>query len=184
MIDLSKVRIYGFLLVAGFLCLSLLAAGQVPAADRGNPGGARGDGGPAQLCDGPTSRHWSERGGPGAGQHGRRLWHALRQLDLTAAEKAAIHDISIALRKDEIKKRAELKIAAMEFREYLRKDSVDMNVVESQVKKLEGFKTAMMLSAIKAREDIKSKLTPDQRKKFVELMRDAHQGRLHGQQAG
>ena len=122
--------------------------------------------------------------GRDAGHHGRRLWHALRQLDLTAAQKAAIHDINIALRKDEIKKRAELKIAAMEFREYLRKDSVDMSVVESQVKKIEGFKTAMMLNAIKAREEIKSKLTPDQRKKFVELMRDAHQDHLQGHRAG
>jgi Spy/CpxP family protein refolding chaperone len=72
----------------------------------------------------------------------------------------------------------------MEFHEYLRKDSVDMSEVESQVKKIEGFKTAMMLNAIKAREEIKSKLTPDQRKKFIELMRDAHQGHLHGHQAG
>jgi Spy/CpxP family protein refolding chaperone len=184
MINIIRVRMYVFLLVAGFLCLGLTAVAQSSAADRGYPDGVKGDGDTMQQCDGPTSHHWSERGVPGAGHHGRHLWHALRQLDLSVAQKAAIHEISIALRKDEIKKRAELEIAAMEFREYLRKDSVEMSVVESQVKKIEGFKTAMKLNAIKAREEIKSKLTPDQRKKFVELMRDAHQGHLHGQPAG
>jgi Spy/CpxP family protein refolding chaperone len=184
MINVIRVRLYGFIIAAGFLCLSLIAAGQSSAADKGYADGVKGGGDTVQQCDGPTSHHWSESGRPGAGHHGRHLWHALKQLDLSAAQKAAIHDISIALRKDEIKKRAELKIAAMEFREYLRKDSVDMSVVESQVKKIEGFKSAMKLNAIKAREDIKSKLTPDQRKKFVELMRDAHQGHLHGHQAG
>jgi len=184
MINVLRVRMYGFLLAAGFLSLSLIAGAQVSAADKGYPDGVKGDGDPVQHCDGPASHHWSETGGPGAGHHGRRIWHALKQLDLTAAQKAAIHDISIALRKDEIKKRADLKIASTEFREYLRKDSVDMSAVESQVKKIEGFKTAMMLNAIKAREEIKSKLTPDQRKKFIELMRDAHQGHMHGHQAG
>ena len=184
MINMIRVRMYGFFLVAVFLCLGLTAVAQSSAADKGYADGVKGGGDTMQQCDGPISHHWSESGRPGTGRHGRHLWHALKQLDLSAAQKAAIHDISIALRKDEIKKRAELKIAAMEFREYLRKESVDMSVVESQVKKIEGFKTAMMLNAIKAREDIKSKLTPDQRKKFVELMRDAHQGRLHGQQAG
>ena len=184
MINVIRVRMYGFLLAAGFLCLGLIAAAQVSAADKGYPMESRET---AILCSSVMGRHHIiglKAGGPGAGHHGRRIWHALKQLDLTAAQKAAIHDISIALRKDEIKKRADLKIASMEFREYLRKDSVDMSAVESQVKKIEGFKTAMMLNAIKAREEIKSKLTPDQRKKFIELMRDAHQGHLHGHQAG
>ena len=184
MSNVLRIRMYGFIIAAGFLCLGLLAVGQVSAADKGYADGVKGGGDTMQQCDGPTSHHWSESGRPGAGRHGHHLWHALRQLDLSVAQKAAIHDISIALRKDEIKKRAELKIAAMEFREYLRKDNADMSVVESQVKRIEGFKTAMKLSAIKAREEIKSKLTPEQRKKFVELMRDAHQGHLHGQQAG
>jgi Spy/CpxP family protein refolding chaperone len=184
MINVIRARMYGFIIAAGFFCLSLVAVAQVSAAGKGYPDGVRGDSDPVQQCDGPASHHWSESGSPGAGHHGHRLWHALKQLDLTAAQKAAIHDIRIALKKDEIKKRADLKIASMEFREYLRKDSVDMSAVESQVKKIEGFKTAMMLNAIKAREDIKSKLTPDQRKKLIELMRDAHQGHIRGHQAG
>jgi Spy/CpxP family protein refolding chaperone len=184
MINVIRVRMFGFLLAAGFLCLSLMTVAQVSAADKGYPDGVKGDGDPVQHCDGPASHRWPERGKESTGHHGHRLWHALRQLDLTDAQKAAIHDISIALRKDEIKKRSDLKIASMEFHEYLQGDSVDMSAVESQVKKIEGFKTAMKLNAIKAREDIKSKLTPDQRKKFFELMRDAHQGHMHGHQAG
>lgn len=184
MINVIRVRMYGFIIAAGFFCLSLMAVMQVSAADKGYSDGVKGDSNPVQHCDGPASHHWSERGREGTGHFGYRLRHALKQLDLTAAQKAAIHDIRIALKKDEIKKRADLKIASMEFREYLRKDSVDMSAVESQVKKIEGFKTAMKLNAIKAREEIKSKLTPDQRKKLVELMRDSHQGHIREHQEG
>jgi protein CpxP len=184
MINVIQVRMYGFLLAAGFLCLSLIAGAQVYAAGKGYPDAFKGDGDPVQHCDGPGAHQWSDGGRPGAGHCGQRMWRALKQLDLTDAQKTAIHDISVALKKDEIKKRADLKIASVEFREYLSKDSVDMGAVESQIKKIEGFKTAMMLKAIKAREEIKSKLTPDQRKKFIELMRDAHQGRQHGHRAG
>ena len=73
-----------------------------------------------------------------------------------------------------IQKRADIKIAKIELRERLHKDSVDMSAVESQVKKIEGLKTAMMLDAIKVHEEIKAKLTPDQRKKLTELMHKSH----------
>ncbi|HUL00130.1 MAG TPA: hypothetical protein VLX29_04665, partial [Nitrospirota bacterium] len=73
-----------------------------------------------------------------------------------------------------IQKRADIKIARIDLREQLHKDSVDMGAVEAQVKKIEGLKTAMIINAIKAREEIKSKLTPDQLKKLTELMQKSH----------
>jgi Spy/CpxP family protein refolding chaperone len=68
-----------------------------------------------------------------------------------------------------IRKKADLKIARLELRELLHKEPVDMNAVEAQAKKTEGLRTAMLLDAIKAREEVKSKLTPEQRKKLREL---------------
>ena len=127
-----------------------------------------------QMCHGPRMgaeerRYWMHD----------RMWHALKRLDLADAQKASIHKIRISMMKDMIQKKADLKIAKLELREQLRKDSVDMSAVEAQVKKLEGLKTAMMLNAIKAREEIKSTLTPDQRKKLSELMHASRIDRSH-----
>jgi Spy/CpxP family protein refolding chaperone len=45
-----------------------------------------------------------------------------------------------------------------------------MNAVEAKVKQLEAMKTEMQLSHIKAMEECKAKLTPEQRKKFREMI--------------
>ena len=183
MANVRRVKMYGVLVAAGFYCLSLIAVMPASAADKVSPDGVKRDSKPMQHCDGQASHHCSEKGGKDTCHHDHRMWHALKQLDLTTAQKTAISDIVAALKKDEIQKRADLEIASMELRKSLREDRVDMSAVESQVKKIEGLKTAMMLGAIKAREGIKSKLTADQRKKFVELMRDAHPCHTRGRQA-
>jgi len=67
-------------------------------------------------------------------------------------------------------KRADLKIAELVLREQLHNEPVAMKTVESQVKTIEGLKAAMLLNAIKAREEVRSILTPGQRKKLAELM--------------
>ncbi len=106
----------------------------------------------------------------------RRLWHALREIDLTDSQKTSIHQIRISLMKDMIQKRADLQIARLELREQLRKDAVDMAAVEAKVKKLAMMKTDIILNGIKAQEKIKASLTPEQRKKLAELMEKPHWG--------
>jgi Spy/CpxP family protein refolding chaperone len=133
-----------------------------------------------QQCDRPQMYRGSRMGLEDRGHWMHNsMWHALKRLDLTETQKASIHQIRISMMKDMIQKRADLKIAKLELREQLRKDSVEMSAVESQVKKLEGLKTAMMLNVIKAREEIKSTLTPDQRKKLSELMHASGRDRSH-----
>ena len=112
-----------------------------------------------------------------------RMRHALKQIDLTESQKTAIHQIRISLKKDMIMKRADLKIAKLELREQLRKEPVDMSTVESQVKKLEGLKTEMILNAIKAGEEIRSTLTTEQRKKLAELLQLSRRS-YHGAHPG
>jgi Spy/CpxP family protein refolding chaperone len=117
------------------------------------------------ACRGP-------RKGPGDGQSRmhNRVRHALMQLDLTEAQKTAIHQIRLSLKKNMILNRADLKLAKLELHEQLRTDAVNMGTVELQVNKIEGLKTAVKLNAIKAREEIKSTLTPEQRKKLSEIL--------------
>jgi len=112
------------------------------------------------------------------------MWRALKQLNLTDAQKTAIHDIRVTLKKRMIEEGADLRIAKIELREQLRKDSVEMSAVEAQLKKVENIRTAMKLDAIKARMEIKNKLTPDQRKKLAELMKNPWQGNVQRPQKG
>jgi len=83
--------------------------------------------------------------------------------------------------KNMIRKKADLRIARVELRELLHKEPVDMTAVESQVKKMENLRSSVILDNIKARQEIKSKLTPDQRKKLKELIRNSkrHESRMH-----
>ncbi|HUI45364.1 MAG TPA: hypothetical protein VL122_05170 [Nitrospirota bacterium] len=49
-----------------------------------------------------------------------------------------------------VQKRADLQITTVELGGQFHKDNVDMNVVEARGKKVERFKTSMMLNKIKA----------------------------------
>jgi len=129
-----------------------------------------------QACHGPQSG-WKKK------HHGMRgrIRYALKQLDLTDAQKASIHQIRLSTKKDMIQKRADLKIARLELREKLRTDKVEIAAVESQVKKVEGLRSSLMLDRIKAFEQIKSTLTPEQRKKFADIMQDPGMQDFHGE---
>jgi Spy/CpxP family protein refolding chaperone len=168
--EVNKIQKFGLFLAAGLFCLGLTTGVQASAADKGSPDDGRTFDCPGQPCSGPAAHHWSDHGK--AGRHldrGRHLERALKQLDLTAAQKASIREIRTTMQKVMIQKRADLKTARLELREQLRKDTVNMGAVESQVMKLKGLRSAMMLEAIKSREMIKAALTPDQRKKLADL---------------
>jgi Spy/CpxP family protein refolding chaperone len=95
------------------------------------------------------------------------------KLDLDAKQEKEIREIRSTVLKNMIQKKADLKIARLELRELLHNDPVDMTAVESQVNKMESLRTAMILDGIKTRQEIKSKLTPGQRKKLKELIRNS-----------
>jgi len=69
-----------------------------------------------------------------------------------------------------IRRIADMRNVQIEFKDILSQDPLDMKAVESKVKQLEMMRTEMHLSHIKAIEDVKTKLTPEQRKKFREMI--------------
>jgi Spy/CpxP family protein refolding chaperone len=107
-------------------------------------------------------------------EHG--MWRHLLRLGLDDKQKEAIKDISSRTMKDTIRKRADLLIAALELREILHKDTVDLSAAEAKLKQMESLRTDLRLSHIKAMEEIKANLTPDQRKKLKEDMRKNRRG--------
>lgn len=98
------------------------------------------------------------------------MWKHLMGIGLDEKQQEAIKEIKGRLMKDTIKKRADEHIAGIEMKELLDKDPVDMKAVEAKLKQREAIETDIHLSHIKAMEEVKAKLTPDQRKKMKEMM--------------
>jgi Spy/CpxP family protein refolding chaperone len=68
--------------------------------------------------------------------------------------------------KSRIKQRADLRIAEFELGELIEAEPVDLGRVESQLKAIEGLRTTLRLTLIKAHEQAKGILTPEQRQKL------------------
>ncbi|MFA4918794.1 MAG: periplasmic heavy metal sensor [Thermodesulfovibrionales bacterium] len=97
------------------------------------------------------------------------MWEHLMGLGLDEQQREAIKEIKSKVIKEAIRKRADERIAGVELKELLDKDPVDMKAVEAKLKQIETLKTEMYLSLITATEEVKSKLAPEQRKKFREM---------------
>ncbi|HXX58188.1 MAG TPA: periplasmic heavy metal sensor [Thermodesulfovibrionales bacterium] len=102
------------------------------------------------------------------------MWRHLHGLGLDEKQKAEVREIRNRVMKETVKKRAEAQIARIELKELLDKDPIDMKAVEAKLRQIETLETDMRLSLIKAREEVKSKLTPEQRKKMREMMEPGH----------
>jgi len=94
----------------------------------------------------------------------------LKSLNLDEQQKALIGEIKSRMMKETIRRTADMRIVQIELKDLLSQDPVDMKAVEAKVKQLEMMKTEMHLSHIKAMEECKTKLTPEQRKKFIEMI--------------
>ena len=93
----------------------------------------------------------------------------LMGLNLDEQQKALISEIKSRMMKETIRRTADMRIVQIELKDLLSQDPVDMRAVEAKVKQLETMRTEMHLSHIKAMEDCKAKLTPQQRKKLREM---------------
>jgi Spy/CpxP family protein refolding chaperone len=104
------------------------------------------------------------------------MWKHLMALGLDEKQKEALKALRSKTMKDMVKKKADKQIADIELRDLLDKDTVDMKAVEALAKKKESLKTEMFLAHVKAHEEMKSILTPEQRKKLKEMMGPGHGG--------
>ena len=93
----------------------------------------------------------------------------LMGLGLDEKQKDALKALRSKTMKDIIKKSADKQVAGIELRDLLDKDTVDMKAVEASVKKSESLRTEMFLAHIRAHEEMKSILTPEQRKKLKDM---------------
>lgn len=137
---------------------------------------------PGMMVEGPGMEHGMMGSGMMGGGH--HLWQNLMCLDLDEKQKEAVKDIRNKTMRETIKKRADLQIARLDLRDLLDKEHMDMKAVESKLKTIESLETDIRLSHIKAFEDIRATLTPDQRKKFREMMEKSSMMRGMGMMQG
>lgn len=113
--------------------------------------------------------------GMGSQQDGFMIQN-LKMLGLDDNQMEEIRNIHVAARKDTVKKRADLEVAQLELRDIMRKDAVDVNSAEAKVKQIEAMKSDIKMIHIKALAEVKTKLNPEQRKKFNDMTRDRKPG--------
>jgi len=144
-------------LAAIVAAVSIVALAALAYGDMGGRGM-----GPEMMCgcgmDGQTME---------AGHH---MSKHLMGLNLDEQQKASIGEIKSRIMKESIRRTADIRIVQIELKELLSQEPVDMKAVEAKVKQLEMLKTEMHLSHIKAMQDIKTQLTPEQRKKLREMI--------------
>jgi Spy/CpxP family protein refolding chaperone len=154
-------------LCASFLVL-LFASSSLYAESCGFSGNRRGrdiPGGQGMPMIPPMMHHAMEMrdGIPGPGcLPGKRLM----DLGLDEKQRTAVREIKSGVIKNVIKKEAEIAIAKIELMDILDKDPVDISAAEATLKKIESLITDVHLLYIKEMEAIKTKLTPEQRKKL------------------
>jgi Spy/CpxP family protein refolding chaperone len=91
------------------------------------------------------------------------------ELGLSDEQVKQLRQVFSQATKARIKQRADLRIAEFELGELLEADPVDMGQVEGKLKTIEGLRTTLRLSLIKAHEQAKGILTPEQRQKLEHL---------------
>ena len=112
------------------------------------------------------------RDGTGVGRrHGglkglQNFYARLLHLNLSQEQRTAVRNINVTAMKQIIKNRADLQIAMFELHDILDEDPVNLQQVESRLKTIEKLRSSLHFTIISAREQMKSRLTPEQRKQL------------------
>lgn len=160
------------ILIFGFIVIAALVS-SAQAQMMGSMGEQGGDTPGGYMMGGTRCQEMGMMHGMGCGMmmgDEHPMWKFFANLGLDDKQKDALQALRSKTMKDMIKKLADKQIAALELRDLLSKDPVDMKAVEAAAKKNESLRTEMFLTHVKAHEEMKSILTPDQRKKLKEMV--------------
>ncbi|HXH13335.1 MAG TPA: periplasmic heavy metal sensor [Alphaproteobacteria bacterium] len=150
--------------------------GQPEGATESSPGGMMGmmgqggQGGMGMM--GPQMMRGGMQDRPeGMGMHRPSQMIRLMKQELGLSDEQAKQAKAILsqVMKTNIRQHADLRIAELELQELLEAEPVDMGQIEAKLKAIEGLRTALRLNVIKAHEQVKAMLTPEQLQKLERL---------------
>jgi hypothetical protein len=156
------------------------AAGQQGGRERFGPGGPQGPGG---ELGGWGHRH----GGFGRGERGGRREFGLSRLlsdpdirtkvGISAEQAAKIRQQESAFRKTAIRQRADLEVKRIDLRDLLSADKPDRAAIDSKLQEISASQLAAEKSRVDFRLNTREAITPEQREKLRQALRDRWQGR-------
>ena len=121
------------------------------------------------------------------GGRGMEMWdgaharYVISALGLDDNQSKEVKAVLFKQQKEMIQKRAAIQVARVELREILGKDPVDIKAAETKVQQIASLRAEAAMMHIQGMEDVKAKLTPDQRKKLSEMMQMRGMGPAKGQ---
>jgi Spy/CpxP family protein refolding chaperone len=102
--------------------------------------------------------------GPGMGAgHGAMMLHGL---DLTADQQKKVEAIHERAQRQMIQQQADLRIATMDLQQLMRADSPDKAKIDAQIDRVSQLRAGMQKSHTATLLEVRTLLTPEQRKKF------------------
>jgi Spy/CpxP family protein refolding chaperone len=107
---------------------------------------------------------------------GGGMWKQVMSLGLDDKQKESLKALRSRMMKEMAKRKADKQIAAIEQKDLMDKDPLDLKAVEASAKKNASLSAEMFLAHVKAHEEMKSILTADQRKRLKEMMEDGGHG--------
>jgi len=169
---------YGTSVAVGFiLILSMPTIGQSGMMGQGameQPGAMR-ESPPSGASGmmGSGMMEMRESGGMGGHMGMMEPGHMLRmlktELTLSEGQEKQLQDILYQVTKTTVKQRADVRVAEIELQQLLDTDPIEMGKIEGRLKDIEGLRTALRLNIIKAHEQAKGVLSPEQRQKLEDI---------------
>ena len=101
---------------------------------------------------------------------GSHAMHIVSKLGLDDKQSAEVKTIFQKFHKNMIKKRADIEIGQVELMEILEKDIVDIKAAEAKIRQTASLKADAAMIYIQGIEDVKAKITPDQKKRLTEML--------------
>jgi Spy/CpxP family protein refolding chaperone len=99
-----------------------------------------------------------------------------QQLGVSAEQAAKVRQQESDFRKAEIRNRADLQVKQLELRDLVTADKPDRGAIDAKLKELSTARYAMQKSAIDFHLNMRDALTPEQRQKLEQWMRQRREG--------
>ena len=171
-----------FLIVPAIITTAVFAQDPNGFGGRRPFSGAPGDPGATPAPQEPSGR-WGRMGMRGRGMEARefglgRLLNdpdVRQQLGVTADQAAKIRQQESDFRKAEIRNRADLQIKRLDLDDLLSADKPDRAAIDSKLQEIGAAQIALEKSAIDNRLNMRDALTPAQRQKLEQMMRQRRQ---------
>ena len=87
-------------------------------------------------------------------------------MSVTAEQEQQLHDLKTQYKKNRITMKAKIKLANIDLHELLRDEKASLAAIETELKTVQAFKTALYMASIKTKRDAKAVLSEEQQSRM------------------